>query len=200
MTHMNNDSTPASNETKLGLLTYTQLNIQEAYCLEKTWKFLLQHIEEKIDTVLINQSHKEGFKDLYDWAGQFRRTSPLVGQIEVPAPHRISELLKQLFDDLNYKIDNLDQSDLDNIIDLIAWFEYKFIWIHPFVNTNGRMGRLISNFILVKLGYPPIKFANRSDDRHKYISAMRKADNKDFLELQNFIAQELDQAINLRFH
>lgn len=193
---MNKDCTPASNETKLGLLSHSELNIREAYCLERTWKYLLNHQQEIFDILLLNRAHKEGFDELYDWAGQFRRTTPLVGQLEVPDPHQITGLLKCLFDDLEYRIQNLNRNNIDEIIDLIAWFEYKFIWIHPYANTNGRMGRLLSNFILVKLNFPPLQYANRSQDRKKYIEAMHKADDKDFSELQNFIAEELDKAIN----
>lgn len=193
---MNKDATPASNETKLGLLNHDDLNIHEAYALEKTWKYLLDHNSEKLDLLLVNQSHKHGFDSLYDWAGQFRRTTPMVGQLQVPEPHQLTELLKRLFDDLDYKIQNLDKDNIDEVINLLTWFEYKFIWIHPYTNTNGRMARLLSNFILIKLGYPPLQYANRSADRKKYIEAMHKADDNDFEQLENFIADELDKAIN----
>ncbi len=78
----------------------------------------------------------------------------------VPEPHQITELLKRLFDDLDYKV------------------------------------QILSKFLLIKLGYPPLQYANRSADRKKYIQAMNKADNNDFSELQNFIASELDKAID----
>lgn len=193
---MNIDDTPASNESKLGLLNNNELNIHEAYCLEKTWCYLLDHKEEDLDIILLNQAHREGFNKLYDWAGQFRRTTPMVGQLQVPEPYQINELMKRLLDDLEYKIQNIDKNNVELVIDLIAWFEYRFIAIHPYANTNGRMGRLLSNFILLKLGYPPLEYANRSADRKRYIEAMRKADLNDFSELQEFIANELDKAIN----
>ncbi len=58
------------------------------------------------------------------------------------------------------------------------------------------MGRLLANFILIKLNFPPLQYANRSEDRKKYIEAMHKADDNDFEQLENFIADELDKAIN----
>lgn len=189
------NTTPASNETKLGLLDHEELNINEAYALEETWSYLLEHQDDRLDVILLNLAHKSGFGFLYDWAGQFRRSTPMVGQLQIPEPHQIMELLKRLFDDLDYKIQNLDKENIDEVIDLLAWFEYKFIWIHPYANTNGRMGRLLSNFILIKLGFPPLQYANRSADRKKYIQAMNQADSKDFSKLQNFIANELDKAI-----
>lgn len=188
-------NTPASNETKFGLLNHEELNVHEAYGLERTWQYLYEHQEEKFDPIFINQAHKYGFDFLYDWAGQYRRTTPLVGQIIVPKPHKLYELMKMLFDDLDYKVEHLDKNNIIEVIKLITWFEYRFIWIHPYANTNGRMGRMLTNFILLSLGYPPLKYANRSKDRTKYIEAMRKADNNDFSELEDFIASELNEAI-----
>lgn len=39
-------------------------------------------------------------------------------------------------------------------IEIAAQFHKHFIFLHPFRDGNGRLGRLLSNFILVKLGYP----------------------------------------------
>ncbi len=55
------------------------------------------------------------------------------------------------------------------IIERIARFHLEFEGIHPFIDGNGRTGRLIMNLDLIRNGYPPInvKFA----DRRKYYDA-----------------------------
>jgi Fic family protein len=53
-----------------------------------------------------------------------------------------------------------------------ARFHYRFSLIHPFVEANGRMARLLDDFILEKAGYSPAL----PDSREKYFSAMRAAD------------------------
>jgi len=189
------NKTPASNETKLGILDHDELNQHEAVGLKRTWDYLVNHQEAVLDTVLINKAHKAGFDSLYSWAGKYRITTPLVGNIEPPAPHLIPEMMINLFDDLNYKLSNFDADNLEDLVKLLAWFEYRFIFIHPFPNTNGRMGRLLTNYILIKLGYPILDYSNRSENRSSYIKAMQEADEKDFENLEIFIASELNKAL-----
>ena len=50
----------------------------------------------------------------------------------------------------------------------------RFEQIHPFLDGNGRTGRLILNLILVRLGYPPAVIYKR--DRARYLTALRRAD------------------------
>ncbi len=50
----------------------------------------------------------------------------------------------------------------------------RFEQIHPFLDGNGRTGRLLLNLILVRLGFPPAIVYKR--DRNRYLEALRRAD------------------------
>lgn len=54
-----------------------------------------------------------------------------------------------------------------------AYFHTAFELIHPFVDGNGRVGRLVMNFILHKNGYPMVNI--RSARKRDYYAALRKA-------------------------
>jgi fido (protein-threonine AMPylation protein) len=189
------DSTPASNETKLGILNKYELDLLEAACLKKTFDYLYKHLYLGFDSLLINQAHYQGFKELYSWAGEYRNTEPMVGHLELAPYYMVPTMMKNLCDDLECRQNYLDADDLHQVVALIAWFEHKFIVIHPYNNTNGRMGRMLTNIILLKLGYPLLTYANRSLNRSCYIDAMRAADKNDFSKLECIIAEDLDHAI-----
>lgn len=61
-----------------------------------------------------------------------------------------------------------------NPILLAAEFHYRFIRIHPFDDGNGRMARILMNFILIHFGYPPLII--KTEDKQNYFSALRQAD------------------------
>jgi hypothetical protein len=63
------------------------------------------------------------------------------------------------------------------LIERLAELHARFEQIHPFLDGNGRTGRLILNLVLVRLGYPPgIIYKG---DRARYLAALRRADSGD---------------------
>jgi Fic family protein len=72
---------------------------------------------------------------------------------------------------------SLTQSRDRPVIERIAELHAQFERIHPFLDGNGRTGRLVVNLLLVRLGYPPAIVFKR--DRSKYLRALARADNGD---------------------
>src|SRR6266851_3119645 len=65
----------------------------------------------------------------------------------------------------------------DTPIEALAAVHNQFERIHPFIDGNGRTGRLLVNLILVRLGYAPAIVYKR--DRTKYLNALRAGDGGD---------------------
>ena len=83
---------------------------------------------------------------------------------EVPA--KMQELMEWFKENL--------ESPPASIAPFLAQLHHRFILIHPFDDGNGRIARLLLNYTLIRLGYPPFVIKDRN--REGYFSALQKAD------------------------
>lgn len=71
----------------------------------------------------------------------------------------------------------------------LAELHSEFERIHPFLDGNGRTGRLIMNLILIRLGYPPAII--RKAERTRYLDSLRRADAGDHAPLGELLARSI---------
>ncbi len=77
----------------------------------------------------------------------------------------------------------------------LARLHGHFEGVHPFIDGNGRSGRLALNLVLVRLGYPPVVIVKKQRDA--YLTALVKADGGDFGPLGELIARAMLDNLNL---
>jgi len=88
----------------------------------------------------------------------------IVGAYTEPVqPYLIGEKMNELI------INNEERKKSMHIIERIARFHLEFEGIHPFIDGNGRTGRLVLNLELIRNGYPPINV--KFTDRKRYYDA-----------------------------
>jgi hypothetical protein len=76
----------------------------------------------------------------------------------------------------------------------LARLHNEFEQVHPFIDGNGRAGRLVINLVLVRVGYPPVIIFKRQRD--SYLAAMRRADSGDHGALGELIARAMYDNLN----
>ncbi len=163
--------------------------IYEAKNLAKITEQLLEQPCQQLSTQLILSLHKTLLTDIRDdWAGRFRRGREWVRVgVHVGAnPDFVASLMSELVDGYNAQHN-------DYFLDRIAWFHAEFETIHPFPDGNGRIGRVLINQQLMKLGYPPVIIQNKSKRTNYYpeFDAYRTSGKFDgFTQLLALLLQE----------
>ncbi|HBB37491.1 MAG: hypothetical protein UX02_C0001G0392 [Candidatus Moranbacteria bacterium GW2011_GWC1_45_18] len=106
-----------------------------------------------------------------DIAGRFRKDNEFVrvGNYIAPNPKEIIGQLEEMLSEYN-------AASHENIIKRIAKFHLDFEHAHPFCDGNGRIGRVLNNYLLIREGFVPINI--KFIDRKKYYEAFREYDAK----------------------
>lgn len=192
-------------ETAFGILPRSEIVKLEAEGIKKAQQYIikLSNPRTKITPQVILDIHKQGFGFIFpDWAGKFRTVDVTVGDYEPPHYSKLSELIKNLCEDLAERLKHLplpqnEETFLAELISLLAWFQHRFVWIHPFKDYNGRVARLLTNLLLLNLGFPIITIkAETGKDRTKYVQAMKAADNHDYSKLESLLAKALKESLD----
>ena len=141
---------------------------------QKHYDLFMRLVTEKISKIThktVFSWHKEIFgQTKIGEAGHTRQhsvgvtTNDKINFTNVP---EIPKKLKEFFSWLN------KQDDTQNIVEFVCSAHYKFVSIHPFADGNGRISRLIMNYILYQYGYPLLLIKNT--DRKAYFRALERS-------------------------
>ena len=149
--------------------------------------FVIDLVKEKAEITesIIRQIHSLVLADKPMDKGVYRRIPVrIMGAHHEPAqPYLIEPKMYALLQD--YK------KDERNIAEKLAEFHIRFEGIHPFIDGNGRTGRLLINLELMKAGYPPINI--KFTDRKRYYDAFDAYyEKKDLSAMTKLFAEYLN--------
>jgi Fic-DOC domain mobile mystery protein B len=167
--------------TKGELDEMEQNNIEEAQLWLLGRKLNYNQI---ITPEFITNLHKRMYGNVWNWAGEFRKTDKNLG---IPF-YQIPAELKQLLDDTKFWIEN-NTYDSDEIA---IRFKHRIVSIHCFANGNGRHSRIMADIIIEKVYKQKIfswgmsDLSKENDIRTNYLKAIKLADRHDYSELLKF--------------
>lgn len=152
-------------------------DIAETYGVSEALVFI-RKTKEELSLEIIKNLHKIVFKNSKSFAGEFRKPGEEVvvrnrlGEIvhEGAPQSRVISLLKELVEWYN------KYSKEYPAIILSAVIHNQFENIHPFRDGNGRVGRILMNYILLKNNLPPVNISLRN--RKEYYEALQAYDRE----------------------
>jgi Fic-DOC domain mobile mystery protein B len=137
---------------------------------------------ELLNQTFLRDLHRRMFGDVWSWAGQLRQRDTTIG---IPPAH-LQEQLQALLGDVLFWLEHQTYAGPE----IAVRFHHRLVFIHPFVNGNGRHARLAANALahVLGLGTDHLSWGARSglsaeDARRQYLTALRSADNGDYASL-----------------
>ncbi len=168
----------------------TLREIHEAKNHLEAIKFVKSYKGELTEAFILSL-HSLILKNISDrFAGRYRETNVRIfgSDVKFPDAEKVPQLVKNLVYRYKKNKNKYHQFELAVITSM------ELVTIHPFVDGNGRLSRLVMNFLLGKKGYPWINVYNKQ--RQKYLEAVRKGNNGDYSLIFPFLIKSLEE--NLR--
>jgi len=128
--------------------------------------------EQELGLEVVLSLHKMLISNIRDdVAGRFRIDNEhvRVGSHIAPNPKEVVDRLEKMLSEYN-------AASYENIIKRIAKLHLTFEYIHPFIDGNGRIGRVFNNYLLIREGFVPINI--KFIDRKKYYEAFKEFDDR----------------------
>ena len=144
--------------------------------------------ENYLSIHFLNKLHKKLFGDVWKWAGDHRT---ILVNLSIVDRFHIGPKLKILFEDTKVWI-QLGRMSWDEIA---AEFHHRLVKIHPYPNGNGRVARIMTEFLQKRNDQPITSWMSSlrnspKERRDLYINSLKKADTGDYTKLIQFMKEK----------
>jgi len=179
-------------QSKSGIKTNSTRSLQEVLNYSKARKFLLTRLNVKLSPDTLLKAH-----DLIMWQivtralrGKYRKSQNVIRDAKTrkitfmpPEAKDVSLLMTELFKTIE------KYTKTDSALIAAAVFHFGFVTIHPFMDGNGRIARLFSNYILELAGLRFTHFTSiekqHEADRVKYYTSLHNLQGFNFYDIPN---------------
>lgn len=142
-------------------------DVREAKNMKKCIDFIFDH-DGGIDENMALKLHRIEMGGVLPDAGRYRSVNVRVGNYFPPVFSEVPKKMAEFFDWYDVARKTL------NPFELAALVHLKFVKIHPFRDGNGRISRLLMNFVLLKGGYPLLNIFD--SEKMLYYLVLKKVD------------------------
>lgn len=158
----------------------------EAIGVDAAMKYINTTLLSRAGTITVGdilEIHRRvlGYVDPVE-GGRLRTSQVFVGHHIPPHPQDLQRHMQELAQWLNS-----EEALQLHPVEYAALAHYKLVYVHPFVDGNGRTSRLLMNLVLMQARYPPVTI--RKEQRAEYYAALDTANEGDVRPFIRFIAK-----------
>lgn len=164
----------------------------EAVGHKEAYRYVEELVQQKVplSEKVIKDIHSLVLMDNREDRGVYRRVPvTIMGAVHTPPqPYLLPVRMEELI--LKYQ-----EMSLLHAVERVTQFHLEFEAIHPFIDGNGRTGRLLLNLELMKAGYPPINI--KFGDRKRYYDCFTSyhINGEDSSDMVSLVGEYLEEAL-----
>jgi Fic family protein len=174
----------------MGVAKRTVRELRETIQHDEVFRSLPGRLERPLGPVTVLELHEQVFRGILPDAGQWRRVNVFI----TGAKHRPPRMEK-VPDLIAFLLEEYDKKDVkgDDTFELASFMHCGFEAIHPFSDGNGRVGRLLLNYHLMRRNWPPVSLT--LSDCKEYYQALVEGDEKDYARMAGLLASVMSRSL-----
>ena len=185
---------PGSNDTvivnHLGITDTREMDDIEALLLIKLYEKLFVTNELDSDHLSfadISVWHRQWLGNVYEWAGKVRNVDMGKGGFQFASPRQIGHCIDLFEDEYLSQVSTLPSMDLEERVAYLARSHVEFILIHPFREGNGRISRLLMDYMCNKAGLGLLDYSLWDEHKAFYIASIQAGLNHDYQHMERLV-------------
>lgn len=173
---------------KLGITSEQEMAEAEVLLLQQLYEAVLVHeLPGRVTVADLFTWHRRWLGNVYAFAGQPRTVNASKGDFMFAAADRVPQLLQEYDRDCLARYTPAPTGDRALLVQAIAVTHAELILIHPFIEGNGRLARLLADVMAVQAGHDPLDYSTWDAERETYFAAIRAAQRRDYSGLQRLV-------------
>jgi cell filamentation protein len=178
---------------KLHITNPTEMEEVELVLLEKLYQAVLIG-DLPMRPITVNDLarwHRQWLGNVYAWAGELRSVNASKGGFMFAAAAQIPRLLAEFERDCLARHTPAAGDDAAALAQAIAITHAELVLVHPFVEGNGRLARMLADVMAVQAGREPLDYSAWDEDRERYFAAIRAATARNYRMMRELVARSL---------
>jgi cell filamentation protein len=161
---------------RLGIASAQEMEDIETRALRRVMVGLVSKFDatHRFTSADVCEIHKLWLGEIYEWAGEFRQVNVSKGEFTFAAAARIPGLVAKFESEVLARYTPCNLTDRAVVARALAVTHVELVLIHPFLDGNGRVARIISILMALQAGLPLLDFSSiAGQKKEEYFAAIQ---------------------------